>query len=113
MSGDEAATIRLTTAQALVRWLAAQRSELLDGTEAPLFGGVFAIFGHGNVLGLGTALAECRAQLHGVGRGGLRPRHRSAAGDGRDVLDRAGRAEYGDGRRGGACQPVAGAAVAR
>jgi 3D-(3,5/4)-trihydroxycyclohexane-1,2-dione acylhydrolase (decyclizing) len=50
--------VRLTTAQALVRWLAAQRTELMDGTEAPLFGAVFAIFGHGNVLGLGTALAE-------------------------------------------------------
>ena len=51
-------TIRLTTAQALVRWMVAQRSELLDGTEVPLFPGVFAIFGHGNVLGLGTALHE-------------------------------------------------------
>ncbi|MFL6118966.1 3D-(3,5/4)-trihydroxycyclohexane-1,2-dione acylhydrolase (decyclizing) [Actinophytocola sp.] len=51
-------TERLTTAQALVRWLVAQRTELLDGTEAPLFGAVFAIFGHGNVLGMGTALAE-------------------------------------------------------
>jgi 3D-(3,5/4)-trihydroxycyclohexane-1,2-dione acylhydrolase (decyclizing) len=51
-------TVRLTTAGALVRWLTAQRSELLDGTEVPLFPGVFAIFGHGNVLGLGTALHE-------------------------------------------------------
>ncbi|MCT2585945.1 3D-(3,5/4)-trihydroxycyclohexane-1,2-dione acylhydrolase (decyclizing) [Actinophytocola gossypii] len=48
----------LTTAQALVRWLAAQRTVLVDGTEAPLFPAVFAIFGHGNVLGLGTALSE-------------------------------------------------------
>jgi 3D-(3,5/4)-trihydroxycyclohexane-1,2-dione acylhydrolase (decyclizing) len=47
-----------TTAQALVRWLGAQRGVLLDGTEVPLFPGVFAIFGHGNVLGLGTALSE-------------------------------------------------------
>src|ERR1019366_5162720 len=38
-------TVRLTTAQALVRWMVAQRSELLDGTEVPLFAGVFAIFG--------------------------------------------------------------------
>ena len=51
-----AETVRLTTAQALVRWMIAQRSELVDGTEVPLFPGVFAIFGHGNVLGLGTAL---------------------------------------------------------
>jgi 3D-(3,5/4)-trihydroxycyclohexane-1,2-dione acylhydrolase (decyclizing) len=50
--------LRLSTAQALVRWMVAQRSELLDGTEVPLFAGVFGIFGHGNVLGLGTALHE-------------------------------------------------------
>ncbi|MFL6140916.1 MAG: 3D-(3,5/4)-trihydroxycyclohexane-1,2-dione acylhydrolase (decyclizing) [Labedaea sp.] len=50
--------MKLTAAQALVRWLTAQRAELLDGTEVPLFPAVFAIFGHGNVLGLGTALAE-------------------------------------------------------
>ena len=56
-------TIRLTTAQAFVRWMIAQRSELLDGTEVPLFPGVFAIFGHGNVLGLGTALQEKRDEL--------------------------------------------------
>jgi 3D-(3,5/4)-trihydroxycyclohexane-1,2-dione acylhydrolase (decyclizing) len=55
--------MRLTTAQALVRWLVAQRTELFDGTEAPLFPGVYAIFGHGNVLGLGTALEEYRDLL--------------------------------------------------
>jgi len=48
-------TVRLTTAQALVRYLTAQRI-LLDGNEAPLFAGVFAIFGHGNVTCLGEAL---------------------------------------------------------
>jgi 3D-(3,5/4)-trihydroxycyclohexane-1,2-dione acylhydrolase (decyclizing) len=53
--------MKLTTAQALVRWMLAQRSELLDGTEVPLFAGAFGIFGHGNVLGLGTALHEVRA----------------------------------------------------
>ena len=57
------ATVRLTTAQALVRWMIAQRSELLDGTEVPLFAGVFGIFGHGNVLGLGTALHAVRDEL--------------------------------------------------
>jgi 3D-(3,5/4)-trihydroxycyclohexane-1,2-dione acylhydrolase (decyclizing) len=56
-------TIRLTTAQAIVRWLIAQRTELLDGAEAPLFPAVFAIFGHGNVLGIGSALAEHRDEL--------------------------------------------------
>jgi 3D-(3,5/4)-trihydroxycyclohexane-1,2-dione acylhydrolase (decyclizing) len=56
-------TVRLTTAQALVRWMLAQRSELLDDTVVPLFAGVFAIFGHGNVLGLGTALHAVRDEL--------------------------------------------------
>ncbi|RHW28368.1 3D-(3,5/4)-trihydroxycyclohexane-1,2-dione acylhydrolase (decyclizing) [Nocardioides immobilis] len=56
-------TVRLTTAHALVRWMLAQRSELLDGTEVPLFAGVFGIFGHGNVLGLGAALYEVRDEL--------------------------------------------------
>jgi 3D-(3,5/4)-trihydroxycyclohexane-1,2-dione acylhydrolase (decyclizing) len=55
-------TVRLTTAQAIVRFLAAQRTEL-DGDEAPLFPGVFAIFGHGNVTGLGFALDELRSEL--------------------------------------------------
>lgn len=62
-AAQAAGTVRLTTAQALVRWMVAQRSELLDGTEVPLFAGVFAIFGHGNVLGLGTALHDVRDQL--------------------------------------------------
>jgi 3D-(3,5/4)-trihydroxycyclohexane-1,2-dione acylhydrolase (decyclizing) len=48
-------TIRLTTAGAIVRYLIAQRTEL-DGNEVPLFPGVFAIFGHGNVTCLGEAL---------------------------------------------------------
>lgn len=53
------ATIRLTMAQALVRYLAALRVETENGTEQ-LFGGVFAIFGHGNVAGLGEALYQYR-----------------------------------------------------
>ncbi len=48
-------TVRLTTAQALVRWLIAQRTVVV-GEDAPLFPGVFAIFGHGNVTSLGQAL---------------------------------------------------------
>lgn len=52
-------TIRLTTAQALVRYLAAQRTE----DREPLFGGVFAIFGHGNVAGMGEALYAHRETL--------------------------------------------------
>ncbi len=49
-------TIRLTMAQALVRHLAAQRIRTAAGSD-PLFHGVFAIFGHGNVAGIGEALA--------------------------------------------------------
>jgi 3D-(3,5/4)-trihydroxycyclohexane-1,2-dione acylhydrolase (decyclizing) len=55
-------TIRLTAAQALVRFLAAQRTEI-DGTSFPLFAGVWAIFGHGNVAALGEALHAARDQL--------------------------------------------------
>ena len=55
-------TIRLTMAQALVRFLAAQNSEI-DGRQYPLFAGVFAIFGHGNVAGLGEALYAARERL--------------------------------------------------
>ena len=50
-----AKTIRLTMAQALVRALAAQKTEY-QGAIQPLFGGVWAIFGHGNVAGMGEAL---------------------------------------------------------
>jgi 3D-(3,5/4)-trihydroxycyclohexane-1,2-dione acylhydrolase (decyclizing) len=53
---------RLTTAQALVRYLIAQRI-VIDGEEKSLFGGVFAIFGHGNVICLGEALREACAQI--------------------------------------------------
>jgi 3D-(3,5/4)-trihydroxycyclohexane-1,2-dione acylhydrolase (decyclizing) len=55
-------TIRLTTAQAIVRWLVAQRTEV-GGAEVPLFPGVFAIFGHGNVTCLGHALEEAGDDL--------------------------------------------------
>ncbi|WP_067723423.1 3D-(3,5/4)-trihydroxycyclohexane-1,2-dione acylhydrolase (decyclizing) [Nocardia yamanashiensis] len=55
--------MKLTTAQALVAWLIAQWSENLDGVEVPLFPAVFGIFGHGNVLGLGTALQERREEI--------------------------------------------------
>src|SRR5438045_4891311 len=55
-------TIRLTMAQALVRFLAAQGT-VVDGREVPLFAGVWAIFGHGNVAGVGEALYRHRAAL--------------------------------------------------
>jgi len=54
--------IRLTMAQALVRAMAAQRTAV-DGRELPLFAGVWAIFGHGNVAGMGEALHGVRDTL--------------------------------------------------
>ncbi|MEM7022019.1 MAG: 3D-(3,5/4)-trihydroxycyclohexane-1,2-dione acylhydrolase (decyclizing) [Pseudomonadota bacterium] len=55
-------TIRLTMGQALVKYLCAQRT-VIDGKEQQLFGGVFAIFGHGNVTCVGEALEMVQDQL--------------------------------------------------
>jgi len=52
------ATVRITMAEALVRFLA---NQIID--DAPLFAGVWAIFGHGNVAGLGPALHAARRKL--------------------------------------------------
>src|SRR5437899_10509574 len=49
--------IRLTMAQALVRFLAAQYAER-DGVEQRFIEGCFGIFGHGNVAGVGEGLFE-------------------------------------------------------
>ena len=56
-------TVRLTTAQALTRFLINQHVELDDGSELPFFAGVWAIFGHGNVAGIGEALYQVQDQL--------------------------------------------------
>ncbi len=55
-------TIRLTAAQATIRFLAAQKVEI-DGRRQRLFEGVFALFGHGNVAGLAEALYAARDSL--------------------------------------------------
>lgn len=55
-------TVRLTMAQALVKFLDNQYVEF-DGQETKFVKGVFAIFGHGNVTGLGQALEEERSDL--------------------------------------------------
>src|SRR5215203_2198755 len=55
-------TVRLTTAQALVRFLANQYVER-DGVEHRFFQGCFGIFGHGNVAGLGQALQQHEDEL--------------------------------------------------
>ena len=54
--------VRLTTAQAIVRWMANQFIEI-DGAEHRLFGGGFGIFGHGNAPCLGEALNGYRKEL--------------------------------------------------
>ena len=55
-------TMRLTMAQALVRYLCNQFTEI-DGERVPLFAGVFGIFGHGNVTCLSEALEAVQDQL--------------------------------------------------
>ncbi len=57
-----ASYVRLTTAQALIKWLANQYIEI-DGTEYRVCGGGFGIFGHGNVTCLGEALNSHRSEL--------------------------------------------------
>ncbi|SHF26536.1 3D-(3,5/4)-trihydroxycyclohexane-1,2-dione hydrolase [Seinonella peptonophila] len=54
--------MKLTMAQALIRFLNQQFLEV-DGMQRPLFAGVFTIFGHGNVLGIGQALEEDSGHL--------------------------------------------------
>ncbi len=55
-------TLRLTVAQAIVKWLMAQHI-VIDGTETRICGGGFGIFGHGNVPCLGEALYPVRNEL--------------------------------------------------
>ncbi len=55
-------TVRLTMAQALVRYLCNQFTEV-DGSRVPLFAGVFGIFGHGNVTCLSEALEQVQDEL--------------------------------------------------
>ncbi|MEQ1899258.1 MAG: 3D-(3,5/4)-trihydroxycyclohexane-1,2-dione acylhydrolase (decyclizing) [Devosia sp.] len=55
-------TVRLTMSQALAKFLTRQKTEI-DGKVVPIFGGVFAIFGHGNVAGFGEALYQVRDEL--------------------------------------------------
>jgi 3D-(3,5/4)-trihydroxycyclohexane-1,2-dione acylhydrolase (decyclizing) len=50
-------TVRLTTAQALIKFLNQQYVHI-DGEEFPFVEGIFNIFGHGNVLGIGQALEQ-------------------------------------------------------
>jgi len=55
-------TVRLTMAQAVAHFLKKQMT-IVDGKKVPIFGGVWAIFGHGNVAGMGEALYQVRQEL--------------------------------------------------
>jgi 3D-(3,5/4)-trihydroxycyclohexane-1,2-dione acylhydrolase (decyclizing) len=55
-------TIRLTMAQAVAHFLKKQMT-VIDGERVQIFGGVWAIFGHGNVAGMGEALYQVRDEL--------------------------------------------------
>ena len=68
MTSSGSRTVRLTVAQALVRFLAAQYSER-DGVERRLVPGIFGIFGHGNVAGVGQALLQAQVQAEESGGG--------------------------------------------
>ena len=114
-------TSRMTTADAIVRWLIAQRTEV-DGQEVPLFPGVFAIFGHGNVTCLGHALQTAGDALptwRGQNEQGMAlaavayARRPAAAGDGGDLVDRPGRPQYGHRRGSGHGRPAPVAAPGR
>ncbi len=60
-------TVRMTTAEAIVRFLIAQQIEDdRTGEVVPLIPGVFAIFGHGNALGLGEALEKHRERIRTI-----------------------------------------------
>ena len=54
--------IRLTTAQALIKFLNQQYIHV-DGEETPFVEGIFTIFGHGNVVGIGQALEQDAGHL--------------------------------------------------
>ena len=56
-------TVRLTSAQALVKWIIAQKIEQFDGSYEMAFKGVWGIFGHGNVAGIGEALEKYKTVL--------------------------------------------------
>lgn len=68
------AAIRLTTGQAVVRFIARQFVER-DGRESRFIEGIWGIFGHGNVAGLGQGIVEC---AHAEGLRFYRPQNEQA-----------------------------------
>lgn len=114
-------TLRLTAAQATMLWLASQHV-VVDGEETPYFAGVWAIFGHGNVAGIGEALHAARAALptwrahneQGMAHAAVAYARRAPPPrDGLHHLDRPRRDQHGHRRRTGARQPPARTAAAR
>ena len=116
-------TIRLTMAQALVRYLCAQRTAI-DGQDQPLFAGVFAhlrpwqrhlpVARRWRRSRTAADLARAERAVDGAGRRSASPRRSRR----RQImvatsLDRAGRDQHGDRGGGGPCQPPAGAAAGR
>ena len=65
-TADAESTVRLTVAQATVRFLSNQFVER-DGVRSRLFAGCFGIFGHGNVAGLGQALLQAELDAAAAG----------------------------------------------
>ena len=109
-------------AQALVRFLSVQFSER-DGRRQPFFAGVFGIFGHGNVAGIGQALDQMTRPAallpvpqragDGAHRGGVREDVEPPADAGVHDVDRPRRDQHDHRRRRRDHQPAAGAAAAR
>jgi len=56
-------TERLTTSQAVVKFLAAQKVSRDGSDPVPFFGGVVGIFGHGNLAGMGQAMLQYRNEM--------------------------------------------------
>ena len=101
-----------TMAQALVRFLSQQRTAR-DGQEQALFAGVFGIFGHGNVAGIGEALLQASgdaAVLPAAERAGDGAHGRRVREDASNRLARRSRARPRSGP--GATNMVTGAAGA-
>ena len=61
---DKTKTVRLTVAQAIIRYLTNQKTEMFDGNVLPLFGGMLGSFGHGNVYGVGEALYKFKDNMY-------------------------------------------------
>src|SRR5690242_5922431 len=69
---DTESTVRLTVAQATIRFLANQYVER-DGERHKFFAGCFGIFGHGNVAGLGQALLQDEVEASNAPEGHREP----------------------------------------